>query len=412
MWYECYDVPGWPTEDDTSFCYAESTDGIVWTKPDLGLFSYNGSTANNILFRMIGPEGAHSRVHGTCVFKDPSAPPESRYKAVSQGGFTSAPPHSISWGSGQSFLNVAGMVSPDGIRWSRLPKPIRHEMADSQYSCFWDETSDSYVLYGRVSGRGRAVGRAESKDFSSFGELDLALQADDRDPPDSDIYNPAALEYPYAANAYFMFPSLYQHQPDTLDIRLAVSRDGIHWTRPDQETPFIPLGATNEFDSGSLYMGQGMLRVGDQIWQYYSGSPLTHNHGGEMDTLVKPENARVYSRVVSRLDGYVSADAGPEGGFFETPPLVYKGGVLRVNVAVRDGGSFRVGLLNENGESIRGRSIEDCQPVTGDHIDVPVRWKTGWDVSGCESVPTKVRVEMRNASLYAFQFSTHGLPNE
>ena len=28
MWYECYDVPGWPTADDTSFCYAESRDGI------------------------------------------------------------------------------------------------------------------------------------------------------------------------------------------------------------------------------------------------------------------------------------------------------------------------------------------------------------------------------------------------
>src|SRR6478736_632337 len=40
MWYECYDVVGWPTTDDTSFCYAESDDGIRWTKPKLGLVSY------------------------------------------------------------------------------------------------------------------------------------------------------------------------------------------------------------------------------------------------------------------------------------------------------------------------------------------------------------------------------------
>ena len=28
MWYECYNVEGWPTTNDTSFCYAESLDGI------------------------------------------------------------------------------------------------------------------------------------------------------------------------------------------------------------------------------------------------------------------------------------------------------------------------------------------------------------------------------------------------
>src|SRR6187431_187873 len=30
-------------------CYAESKDGIAWTKPELGLFEFNGSKANNIV---------------------------------------------------------------------------------------------------------------------------------------------------------------------------------------------------------------------------------------------------------------------------------------------------------------------------------------------------------------------------
>ena len=29
-------------------CYAESSDGIHWTKPDLGIVEYNGSKANNL----------------------------------------------------------------------------------------------------------------------------------------------------------------------------------------------------------------------------------------------------------------------------------------------------------------------------------------------------------------------------
>src|SRR5680860_12066 len=31
------------------YCYAESTDGINWTKPNLGLYEFNGSKENNII---------------------------------------------------------------------------------------------------------------------------------------------------------------------------------------------------------------------------------------------------------------------------------------------------------------------------------------------------------------------------
>lgn len=78
MWYEYYDVDGefgGNAGDDTSFCYAESDDGINWTKPNLGLFQYHGSTDNNILFRKMGPIDAYSCVHGAGVFKYLSALP-------------------------------------------------------------------------------------------------------------------------------------------------------------------------------------------------------------------------------------------------------------------------------------------------------------------------------------------------
>ena len=111
MWYETYDVDGWPTGDDTSFCYAESADGVHWRRPDLGLFRYRDVNQTNILFRMIGPLDAHSRVHGTGVFLDRKAPSTERYKAVSQGVFPKigAPPYF-----------VAGMSSPDGLLRQRF----------------------------------------------------------------------------------------------------------------------------------------------------------------------------------------------------------------------------------------------------------------------------------------------------
>jgi hypothetical protein len=398
MWYECYDVEGWPTADDTSFCYAESSDGITWIKPELGLFRYQDAPNTNILFRQIGPEGSRSRVHGACVFIDPTAPPESRYKAVSQGIFASlgTPPH-----------RVAGMYSADGLTWKRYPDPICDIFADSQYSAFWDDSRGEYVLYGRVSGRGRALGRSSSDDFSFFDPLTLVLQTDEADPPDSDVYNPAAIKYAYAPNIYLKFPSLYQHASESLDIRIAVSRDGITWTWPEQDQPYISLGEPGKFDGGSLYMGQGILRVGDELFQYYGGSPLKHNES-QLENLVLPGNSRSYSRVISRLDGFVSVEPEKEdtAASFVTPPLLFQGNILKLNVKVRDGGYVRVGLFDENGTPVSGKTMDDCEVITGDHIDTLVRWNSGGDITARADKPTRLHIEIYNASLFAFRFTT------
>src|SRR5690242_15160293 len=46
MWYVCRDDYGDGSE--ANLAYAESTDGITWTKPSLGIHSYQGSRDNNL----------------------------------------------------------------------------------------------------------------------------------------------------------------------------------------------------------------------------------------------------------------------------------------------------------------------------------------------------------------------------
>jgi hypothetical protein len=389
MWYECYDVAGWDTGDDTSFCYAESRDGVHWSKPALGLFEYDGNRQNNILFRQIGQGSGRSRVHGTGVFRDPTAPPTARYKAVSQGIWRNrTPPH-----------RIAGMFSPDGLRWTRYAEPICDMFADSQYSAFWDPRLKKYVLYGRAGG----VGRAESSDFCHFPPLRPLLSTNEHDPPDSNLYNPAALRYAGAANVYLMFPSLYQHRPETVDIRLAASRDGVHWTRSQQDAALVPLGLAGAADGKTLYLGQGLIRADDEMWLYYSGSPLRHNEA-KLENL-KGLSPRTFRRLVFRRDRLVSADAGRDGGYFVTPPLCFTGAVLKLNLQTRPGGSVRVGLLDETGRAIPGRGVADCLPLMGDQLDAVVRWNRGADVSERAGRPTRMRVEMIDVSVYGFQFA-------
>lgn len=63
------------------YCYAESSDGIHWTKPALGLFAWSGSKQNNIVW---DGEGAHAFV----PFRDtnPKCEPGAAYKALGVGG--------------------------------------------------------------------------------------------------------------------------------------------------------------------------------------------------------------------------------------------------------------------------------------------------------------------------------------
>lgn len=394
MWYECYDVVGWPTADDTSFCYAESSDGIHWTKPKLGLVEYQGSKENNILFRQIGQGTARSRVHGSGVFLDPSAPPDARYKAVSQGLFQ---------GIGDRPYWIAGMTSADGLAWKRIDLPICRVFADSQYSAFWDARLQKYVVYGRVGGHGRAIGRSQSDRFDQFPPLALVLQNEDSDAAQADLYNPACMRLPGSENIYLMCPSRFDHQADTLDIHLAVSRDGLHWTWPDRSTALVALGKSGQFDGGSLYMANGCAQVGEEIWFYFSGSRLKHEQVN-LDTLADPANRRVYSRAVAPRDRLVSATASASGGTLVTRLLQYTGKQLQVNLVTRPGGQLRVGLLDRNGLPIAGRRVEECRPLAGAEQPQTVEWGMEKDVSAWASQPVRLELELKNADVFGFQF--------
>ena len=63
-------------------CYAESVDGIHWTKPKLGLFEVAGSKENNVVLAGMAPSS-----HNFTPLLDtrPGVPPDERYKALANG---------------------------------------------------------------------------------------------------------------------------------------------------------------------------------------------------------------------------------------------------------------------------------------------------------------------------------------
>lgn len=120
-------------------CYAESRDGLVWHKPELGICEFNGSTANNIIL----DRTQNPIIDNFMVFKDenPRCAEGERYKAIaiySEGCDLQTP----TWG-------LYAYVSPDGIHFSRSRLISRNGFFDSLNVAFWDKTAQKYRCYFR-----------------------------------------------------------------------------------------------------------------------------------------------------------------------------------------------------------------------------------------------------------------------
>ena len=91
-------VPAGDTSAGQVTCYAESTDGIHFTRPNLGIVEFQGSKENNIIHRGV-------ECHNFAPFLDanPAARPEQRYKALA--GIQA---------------KLYAFISPDGIHWTKL----------------------------------------------------------------------------------------------------------------------------------------------------------------------------------------------------------------------------------------------------------------------------------------------------
>jgi hypothetical protein len=264
------------------------------------------------------------------------------------------------------------------------------------------------------------------------------------DPRETDIYVPKAMKYPWADDAYLSFPVVYFHYEEStpltrvilmdperrrgsgpIETQVATSRDGIHWKRYPRPV-YVGNGQHQTWPVNQAYMAHGMIRRGDEIWQYYFGTEIYHS------TWSKDKSKSAVYRVVQRLDGFVSADTPYEkDGYLITKPLVFKGNRLLLNIDTDAAGYAQVGFLDEKGEPIPGFSVDDCIYINGDFVETEVEWFPNWrefpsmegkkieelapykkqfkftkDLSVLEGKVVQVVFRMRGSKLYAMQFVT------
>ena len=437
MYYLFYDTSVLAVDGENfgrSICYAVSTDGVNWEKPNVGLYTWRGIKENNIV--LPGCNGS--------IMVDPNGSEEQRFKSLSLVIENSMWPDSkgavAGWYGDKLFLELYLCTSPDGIHWKRHTPCALPFFHDTQNVLLYDTRLQKYVAYVRWSGDGRTIARVEMEDPMKLpwsfkdhpdavrgpglsrqrigDELQTVLKSDELDPPDTDLYTPGVHQYPWAQDAYFSFTTPYRHYPvgDTtnttlygkdergrfqndgpVEIQLAVSQDGINWTRPDRK-PYVGLGLSGSLDGGQVYMTQGMIRKGDEIWQYYAGTRHTH---GVPDP--KREGSGIH-RLKQRLDGFISADADHTGAEFTTPLLTFSGENLKLNADCSAMGEIWVEILDEQNRPIPGYTQEDSISVERNHIAASVFWKKRDNVGELIGRPVRLHFKLRACKLYAFQF--------
>ncbi|OHB85931.1 MAG: hypothetical protein A2V98_03685 [Planctomycetes bacterium RBG_16_64_12] len=169
-------------------------------------------------------------------------------------------------------------------------------------------------------------------------------------------------------------------------------------------------GLPGEFDFGMVQCGGGLhFRRGDYLYQFYAGWPWTHGGFRRLTPAQRQDKAVTWGRQTlylakQRLDGFVSADAPYSGGWLVTPPLVFEGHRLELNVNVAAMGDARVEIQDADGNPIPGFTRDDCNRILMNDVAYTVGWGDTSDVSALAGKPVRLRFEMRSAKLYAFQF--------
>lgn len=379
--YRSFDEQG----EELGICYATSSDGIVWQKPDLGVIEFNGSKKNNIVMRR--DESGDPGEAG--VIKDlREVDPLRRYKM-------------FFYRYGASVESSPGVMalafSPDGVHWSKpqlCPEIQAH--GDTHNNLLWSlGNQGNEAGFGKWVGitrlrteKGeRLVGRTESPDLTNWTPAMEVMRA----LPSEKWRQTYELLVFRHANLYLGLVMLLNEDGDndTVDCELAWSPDTVRWERICPGTSFIPRGPLGSYDSLCLYAGAYPIqRQGDTLL-YYGGS--NGKHSGFRDGF--------FCLAHMRPDGYAAlASNTNETGSVETHPIECLGTQLCLT-ADAQGGRVRVGIVDAN-----GFDVGDCEPITTNCTDKSVQWTTKKDVSQLLGKYVRLRLEVNAARLYSFTF--------
>lgn len=332
-------------------------------------------------------------------------------------------------------------TSPDGVHWTKLP--IAPVPSSDESNLSYDPAEKLFIHTVKRNNKfGRAVALAVSRDFQRWDDYGLVFGADDEDQQRGaetirrrvanptlmplsyvdekvfrvDVYNMGVFHY---EGQYIGLAAMYHatgpvpNYPNTDGfqvIQLAVSRDLKRWDRVADRAIFIGPSRLNSgaYDLTQILPPSAPVVHEDELWFYYTGLKYrsTFHYLGkfpdgrtEPKTGLEPDHGAICLAVLRR-DGFVSLDASDEEGSVLTKPFRLPGIAVQLNLQTQGEGEAVVEILNA-----AGQTVATSEPVRGDGVHLPVAWKSPETVAALAGQSVQLKIRLRKASLFAFEFT-------
>ncbi len=398
--------PGLP---EYYICYAESDDGIRWSKPMVGKNPLGTYAKHNIVIT----DG-----HGICVMKTPEDPnPQRRYKAA--GGAIYA-------------------FSPDGIEWE--VHSWRDSIGKNDTTTSVVPWNGEFLAFVRNQEKDpawphvmRGVGISVSSDFEHWTPKKSVLKTDKKDGYPW-VQTHALCVTAYGDQLIGLLPIYHLIQEPgnnalgDMDLQLVVSRDGRKWHRVADRAVFMPQEKSEPVTKRPWDMrfhpASTMLVKDDLVYIYYYGTKIRWGEGNwrsgtlrfggvggaASKTEIEDTQPREYGIGLATLsfDRFVSLRPVNwlAEGILETHPLQFSGRNLLVNADLSVG-KMQVEVLDKDGKVLPGFAAEQSQLAAND----PLRYRVTWKADGVErslgDAPAEngraLRFLLQDGDFYAFQ---------
>ncbi|MBR5307709.1 MAG: hypothetical protein IKU43_02985 [Clostridia bacterium] len=396
------------------FCVAESTDGKTFTRPKLGLFEYNGSKDNNIIFAVEG-----KNVDNFSVYYDenPDCPADAKFKAL-----TSTAPN------GAKF-KLAYYKSADGYKFEYIDVLPIEGAFDSLNLTIWVSEKNKYRIYFRnfhtIDGADIPVGNhddtsirdiryVESEDFVSWTEPKRIAFTDGKENiqyytsgitkyPDTDMYFGVPVRYVDRVNDavnYKHLPKLDGFRERLIkregrggtavtDCTLIFSRDGYTFERSGEAFCTPGIENNENWIYGDCYFARGLFETESDFPYEPSELSFYKSHGYRH----RPVDI---VRFTLRRDGFRSWHTDANEGYILTKPVTIDGEEITVNFATSAFGCLNIIICDLDGNPIDGY---DSTNLFGDSVCRPVEFEK--PISALHGTEVRLKISMCECDLYS-----------
>ena len=420
MWYYAIGSGNdWSGLRQGPICYAESDDGLHWTKPNLGQVLYKGSRNNNAIALPIT-----KAMQTAAVIKDQDDPnPDRRYKMAYN-----------EWREKIFALRTA--TSPDGIHWTAgaqlgIDQLIEHSSLYKYNDLFFVNTQ----TYGRSESgdrQGRQGYALVSPDFDYW----LQESAESFTFPEPlqgrgilgnyDQVHIGVAPVSYGNVLVGLYCLWHQRGEDMLkrsgDFGLVVSNDGIHFHEPVKGHMFISSGESPSTPvEGKSYrtilcQGNGILNFGDETRIYHGrwrNAMSAPDYYSEIALAILPRDRWGALGLVPPLAGWGATPEGAtEGSVWSMPiTLPEKGCELVINAD--DANCISVEISDARFNMFPEFSGENSGVVNAKSgLECPVTWPGGsLSAFGNRTVRLRINFKRQDCSvdprLFAIYLKSH-----